>query len=189
MRQWPTLAAILLLVLSLAVPAQSAEKAGVVMLDSQRVGDQQLLINGIALREKLVFDVYVAGLYLMEKSSNPAAILKNDAPRMMVMHFVRDVEAKKINDAWYEGLEANVENITLELKTKFDQLAAMMTDIRKGQTMEFIYAPATGTIIMVADQHKGTIPGKDFADAILATWIGPKPGPGTSFKEALLSQQ
>ena len=32
---------------------------------------------------------------------------------------------------------------------------------------------------------KGTVPGKPTSDAILATWIGPKPGPGDDFKKAV----
>lgn len=178
----------LALVLTFALPALSAEKAGVVMLDTQMVNDTQLWINGIALREKFVFDVYVAALYLEEKSSDANTILTKDAPRMMVMHFVRDVGADKINDAWYEGLEANIAPVTPDLKAKFDQLAAMMDDIKENQAMSFTYAPASGTTVMVNGKIKGTIPGKDFADAILATWIGPKPGPGKKFKAAILGQ-
>lgn len=180
--------AALILIMTLAFPALSAEKAGVIFLDTQMVGSKQLWINGLALREKFVFDVYVAALYLEDKSSDANAILTKDAPRMMVMHFVRDVEAKKINGAWYEGLEANVENVTPELKAKFDTLAGMMADIKEGQAMGFTYDPSSGTRVMVAGVDKGTIEGKDFADAILATWIGPKPGPGKKFKAALLGQ-
>ncbi|MDC0336077.1 chalcone isomerase family protein [Pseudodesulfovibrio sp.] len=188
MRKITTTIATLALILTIALPAFSAEKAGVVMLDTQMVGAQQLWINGIALREKFVFDVYVAALYLPKKSSDAEAILKKDEPRMMVMHFVRDVDAKAINEAWYEGLEANVKNVTPELKAKFDQLAAMMQDIKDGEAMGFTYDPVSGTDVMVAGKPKGGIPGKDFADAILATWIGPKPGPGKRFKAAILGQ-
>lgn len=178
----------LLLTMLVATPAISAEKAGVVLQDTQSVADKTLHLNGIALREKFFVDVYVAGLYLQEKSSAPEAILAQDHPRMMIMHFLRDVDAESINEAWFEGLEANTENVSPELREKFDQLAAMMTDIKEGQVMGFIYDPVSGTDIMVAGTTKGGIPGKDFADAILATWIGPEPGPGESFKEELLGQ-
>jgi hypothetical protein len=33
---------------------------------------------------------------------------------------------------------------------------------------------------------KGTIAGKDFADALFKAWIGPKPGPGEGFKNDLM---
>jgi hypothetical protein len=35
---------------------------------------------------------------------------------------------------------------------------------------------------------KGTLLGKATADAILSTWIGPKPGPGDDFKKAVLGK-
>jgi len=188
MKKTMTALATMALTLLLTLPTIAAEKAGIIMLDTQMVGSQQLWINGMALREKFVFDVYVAALYLPERSSDAKAILAADTPRMMVMHFVRDVDAKAINEAWYEGLEANVENVTPELTSKFDQLAAMTTDINEGQVMGFTYNPGSGTEIMIAGQPKGGIPGKDFADAILATWIGPKPGPGKRFKAAILGE-
>jgi len=188
MRKTVTTLAALALILILALPAFSAEKAGITLPDTEMVGDETLYLNGIALREKFVFDVYVAGLYLTEKSSDADTILKNDAPRMMVMHFVRDVDAKAISEAWFEGLEDNIKNVTPELKAKFTQLAAMMADIKKGEAMGFTYNPVSGTDVMVAGTPKGGIPGKDFADAILATWIGPKPGPGKQFKKDILGQ-
>ena len=185
-----SLTAILALILTLAViaPSQAAEKAGVTLRDSQFVGTDMVLLNGIALREKFFVDVYVAGLYLKEKSTDPATILAKDNPRLMTMHFVHDVEAKKINDAWMEGLKDNVNPITPELMAKFDQLAFMMDDIKDGEAMSFSYQPDKGTTVMVKGLNKGTIPGKDFADAILATWIGPNPGPGKNFKKALLDE-
>ena len=186
MKSLPAAVAALLLTLLMHTPAMSAGLAGVILLDSQMVGGQQVFLNGIALREKFVFDVYVAGLYLTEQSSNADAILQSDTPRMMIMHFLRDVKAKDINKAWFDGLEANVENVTPGLRAKFDQLAEMMTDIKEGEVMGFTYDPVAGTDVMVAGQPKGGIPGKDFADALLATWIGPNPGPGKSFKKAIL---
>jgi hypothetical protein len=105
------------------------------------------------------------------------------------MHFVRDVDAKAIRKAWLDGLEANVKDITPDLREKFGQLADMMTDVKEGQEMGFTYDPGTGTDVMVAGLSQGGIPGKDFADAILATWIGPKPGPGKTFKKQILDEK
>jgi len=188
MHRLSTIMATIALTMLLALPAQSAEKAGIIFLDTQTVGNQQLWINGLALREKFVFDVYVAALYLKEKSQDAEAILAKDEPRMMIMHFLRAVGAEKMNGAWYEGLDANVPTSSSELKEKFEQLAKMMEDIKEGQAMGFTYDPGKGTQVMVNGNIKGVIPGKDFADAILATWIGPNPGPGKRFKAELLGQ-
>jgi hypothetical protein len=52
--------------------------------------------------------------------------------------------------------------------------------------MTLTYVPGTGTTIDIAGVSKGTIAGKEFADALLRCWIGPKPGPGEGFKKNLL---
>ncbi|WFS64136.1 chalcone isomerase family protein [Pseudodesulfovibrio thermohalotolerans] len=182
-------AAVLVAVLLCLSPSFAAELAGVTLPDTENANARELVLNGIALREKFFVDVYVAGLYLPEKSNAPEAILNNDESRVMVMRFLRDVDAQAINEAWIEGLEANVENAAPELRKKFDELAGMMTDMKEGQEMRFIYTNAVGTDVMVAGQVTGTIPGKDFADAILSTWIGPKPGPGASFKRQILGEK
>jgi len=186
MRHAKFLVLILFAALCLAPAAPAAQKAGVNLPDTVEVGDATLRLNGVALREKVIFDVYVAGLYLVGTSDDPKAILAKDAPRMMLMHFVRNVDAKSINKAWMEGLEANVIPVTPELRAKFVQLEEMMRNVKEGDEMGFTYTPATGTDVMVAGKPMGGIPGKDFADAILSTWIGPRPGPGAKFKAALL---
>lgn len=180
--------AALLLAVFLAAPAPAAKKAGVTLRDTAFVGAQPVVLNGIALRERFFVDVYVAGLYLTERTTDPAAILADEAPRLMTMHFVHDVAARKINAAWLKGLKDNAAPASPELTAKFGMLTAMMDDIEDGETMSFAYEPGTGTTVTVKGVNKGVIPGKDFADAVLATWIGPNPGPGKDFKEALLGR-
>jgi hypothetical protein len=61
-----------------------------------------------------------------------------------------------------------------------------MEPIKKGNELVLTYVPGEGTEVQVNGKVKGTLPGKATADAILATWIGPKPDPGEDFKKALL---
>ena len=42
--------------------------------------------------------------------------------------------------------------------------------------------------VMVRDGNRTLGGGKAVADAILNTWIGPKPGPGNDFKKGVLAQ-
>ncbi len=55
-----------------------------------------LVLNGLGLRTKFVVKVYVAGLYLEQKSSDANAILKADAPKRLVMQFMRDFEQEAV---------------------------------------------------------------------------------------------
>lgn len=171
-----------------AVTAGAVTVAGVNIPDTTDVNGQKLVLNGAGLRKKFVVKVYTGSLYLPAKSNNAAAILAADQPRRMVMHFVYDVDKEKIAEAWTEGLDANTPNASAEVKNNFKTLASWMEDVKEGQEIVLTYVPGTGTTIVVNGKAKGTLAGKATADAILATWIGPKPGPGGDFKKAVLGQ-
>lgn len=159
---------------------------GVTMPESIEVGGQQLTLNGMATRKKFVVKVYVAALYVSTRSSDAEQIVGQDAPRRMIMHFLRGVDKKKICDAWQDGLVKNTPNATAELKQQFVELCGMMADVKDDEELVFTYVPEQGTEVSVAGTAAGTLPGRDFADAILRCWIGPKPGPGDGFKKDLL---
>lgn len=175
-----------ILTLILATPVAAGELAGVTLPDSAQVDGRELTLNGMALRKKLFIKVYVAGLYLPQKMSDASAVLSGDTARHLKMEFVRGVGKDKMCDAWYEGLEANTENPSTELTQKFDQLCDWMIDVEEGGTFAFTYVPGEGTTVEVDGETQGSIEGKDFADALFASWIGPNPGPGDDFREALM---
>lgn len=177
----------LALTLSLSAAAAGAGTlAGVTLPDTAEVEGQSLVLDGMALREKYFFDVYVAGLYLPQKESDGAKVLATDAPRRTVMQFVRSVGKDKVCEGWDEGLAANTPGASAELKDQFKTLCSWMEDVKNGEAYTFTYVPGKGTQIDFKGTTKGTIEGKAFADALFACWIGPKPGPGEAFKHKLL---
>jgi hypothetical protein len=155
------------------------------MPDSVEVGDQSLVLNGMGLRKKTIIKVYVAGLYLTEKTNDTEAILAADSARRTAMEFRFGVSADKMCDAWKEGLEKNTANPSDELKAKFDTLCEFQADMDKGEMMVYTYVPGEGTVVEIKGEVEGTIEGKDFADALFSVWIGPEP-PGEAFKKGLL---
>ncbi len=161
---------------------------GVTLPDSVTIDGQDLVLNGMALRKKFVFKVYVAGLYVPQKETEGKKILTADQPRRTVMHFLRSVGTKKLNNAWYEGLEANTPGHSQALKKQFDTMCSWMEDVKEGDQIIFTYINGKGTEVSVKGKVKGTLEGKAFADAIFACWIGAKPGPGKGFKEDLLGK-
>lgn len=179
------LACLLVLAVS-AAPAVAGELAGVEMPDTVTVAEDELVLNGMALRSKFFVKVYVAGLYLPSKTSSADAVLAADEPRHLRMEFVRKVGKDDICEAWYEGLEANTPDASSDVKKQFDDLCSWMADVGSGDSYEFTYVPGTGTTVRVKGEDRGTIPGKAFADALYASWIGPSPGPGEGFKDDLM---
>ena len=171
-----------------AAGAEATTIAGVTLPDNVTVNNQKLVLNGAALRKKFVIKVYVGALYLAAKQNNAAAIIAADAPRRQVMHFVFDVDKGKMAEAWEDGLKDNTPNASPEVKTAFKTLSSWMEDMKEGQTIVLTYVPGIGTTVEVAGKNKGVLGGKAVADAILNTWLGPKPGPGADFKKGVLGQ-
>ena len=178
-----------IMIISLTVPSYSlfaGTLKGVSMEDAIEVDGQKLVLNGMALRKKFVFKVYVAGLYLPQKETDAKKVLEADGMRRVIMHFLRSVGAKKLNGAWYEGLEDNTPKASPELKKQFDTMCSWMEDVKDKERIVYTYIPGKGTTVEVKGKVKGVIPGKAFGDAIFACWIGPDPGPGEGFKEDLM---
>jgi hypothetical protein len=174
------------LALLLAAPAAAGTLAGVSMPDTMEVGGHNLVLNGMALRSKAVFKVYVGGLYLPAEQNDWKQVLAADTPRHMRMHWLRSVDEDSICGAWREGLEANTPNAPAEVAKNFESLCGMMQAARTGDVFTFTYLPGSGTEVAINGQAKGTLGAKAFADALFACWIGAKPGPGEDFREALL---
>ena len=169
-----------------AASAGAANVAGVTFEDKITVNNQTLTLNGGGLRKKFVVKVYAGALYLPAKQSNAATVIATDAPRRMVMHFLYGVTKDQMAEAWSEGLAANTPNASPEVKTAFKTLESWMEDVPKGNRIVLTYVPGIGTTVEVNGKNKGVLGGKAVSDAILNTWIGPKPGPGEDFKKGVL---
>lgn len=182
--------AILLLALVTAVPAAGAGKlAGVTLPDSITVANKQLVLNGMGLREAtaLKVDVYVAGLYVANPSSNPAALLAPDQPKVLVLRFVRDVDREDIQKAWSDGFQHNATVPIAKVKPHLDQLNAWMPAFEDGDTLVFTYLPGQGVAVDINKQRKGVIEDPDFARSLYSIWLGPKPAT-TALKRGLLGK-
>ena len=67
-------------------------------------------LNGLGLRKKAVFKVYVGGLYLESPPKDAGAILTADQAKAIRMHFLRDLTKAQLVEAFQEGFEANVKD-------------------------------------------------------------------------------
>jgi hypothetical protein len=161
--------------------------AGVTLADTAEVGHTTLILNGLGLRTKYAFKVYVAGLYLPQKSSDAAAILKPDVPKRIVMHFVRDVSKSQLSDGFSESFANNTPDAAKKLKAEIDRLFAVLESVKDGQEIVFTYIPATGTTVALGDKEKLTIADPTFAEIMFSVWLGPKP-PNAGLKKGILGQ-
>src|SRR5262245_4597181 len=91
----------------LAVSLPAGEASGVKMPDTVTVEGKTLKLNGIGLRKKLMFKVYVAGLYVETPTKAPEAIISSDQIKRMDLHILRSLKASQVTEAIEEGFEKN----------------------------------------------------------------------------------
>lgn len=180
---------VLCFLLCCSVPANAKEIAGVMVQETLQTEDgMQLHLNGAGIRSKFFFDIYIAELHLEHPSSVASEVIDNDGRKRVSMHFLYDkVEKEKLTAGWDEGFAGNTPaEEVVKLQERINQFNAMFVDAKKGESIVLDYIPAQGTVVTIAKEEKGVIPGKDFNDALLRIWLGEKPV-NKGLKEQLLS--
>lgn len=182
------IAVVALAVSLLAFPAAAGQLAGVTLPDSVDVAGKTLVLNGMGLREKFTFDVYVGGLYVEKKSGNGEEIAASDTMKRMDMTFVRSVGKDKIVEGWTEGFHKNTPAKDVEaLQGKIGEFNGAMADMSKGDVISITYVPGKGTTVKVKGKETGPIAGADFAKAVFSIWLGANP-PTTALRDGLLGK-
>src|SRR5438270_145690 len=97
------------LALTMAHGAQAVEVNGIKFDDTAKVAGKELVLNGAGLRTKVIFKVYAAGLYLTEKKTTVADVLRQEGPRRMTLVMMRDVSSDDFGDAFMKGINENTD--------------------------------------------------------------------------------
>ena len=144
------------LLLAAIGPARGATLAGVQLPDTVTVDDAPLVLNGMGLRQATALRVkaYVGGLYLEQRSSDPATVIDSRQRKRVTMKFLRD-----------KAMEPSITRFT-----------SLIDDVKKGDTLSFTARPGAGVEVTLRDAVRGTVPGDEFSRALFTVWFGPKPG-------------
>jgi len=165
----------------------AASLAVVTLPDTQQVRGKKLVLNGLGVRTKYMVKVYVAGLYLEQKSSDANAIINADAPKQIVMQFVHGASKSQMTDAFNESFHDNSPGAVKAMKPDIDRLLSALDPVKVGDQMVFTYIPGTGTTYTLNGKEKLTITGPAFGPVIFSVWLGPKP-PNADLKKGMLGQ-
>jgi len=163
-----------------ATAAFGADLEGVRLDDRVVVSGEPLHLNGIGLRSQLVFRVYVAGLYLPEKTRNASDALAESKAKRMSLVMLRDISGERFAASIREGIAENVtEAEAAAIRPQVDALMAIIGRIgeaKKGMVIELDYAPSPGMTVHVDGvQQGGPIEGETLFRSLLRIWIGEHP--------------
>lgn len=184
----------LLLIALLLLPATpvAARELGGIPVDERVTspdGTGSLVLNGAGFRSKFFMKIYLAALYLPERTGDAETAIRQPGPKRVLMHFVyRKVDADKIREGWTEGFRANLTPGEFQvLEPSLAAFNALFPDLHKGDRVWIDYIPGKGTEVRINDQLRGKIPGADFYRALLRVWLGRKPA-DEDLRQALLGQ-
>jgi hypothetical protein len=173
-----------------ATGARAAELDGVQIPDTVQAGGKVLHLNGFGLRTYSVlrFHIYIAALYLEHPSANPEAILSSSQTKLLTVNFLHDVSADRERKAWQMGFAKNCLPPScrldpVEVATFLDHVP----DARAGDRFSLLF-DTHGASVNMDGQPLGVVSHREFAEVMLATFLGPNPGSHRLKRELLEGQ-
>ena len=166
------------ILVALTLSASALELKGVKVNETAQVGGSTLVLNGAGVRTKMVFKVYVAGLYLTQKTNDASAVISDTGNKRVSMHMLRELSAEKLLHALDEGFEANnsaAEMTAIDAQMKaFRQMMSSAKAVKEGDVILLDYTSA-GTSVNLNGKALGNVEGAAFNQALLRVWLGNKP--------------
>lgn len=184
---------LLILLLSLSsfysYSLHAREVAGIDIAENISFSEQstKLKLNGVGIRTKFIFDIYIGSLYLGEKSNKPEEIYTMHGEKRISMHFLYDeIEKAKLVTGWNTGFENNLSSNDLtKFKQQIDQFNNLFVMAKKNDVINLNFTPTTGTHVVINGNILGLVEGDDFFIALLKIWLGAKPA-DSDLKQAML---
>jgi|WetSurMetagenome_2_1015567.scaffolds.fasta_scaffold04289_7 hypothetical protein len=168
--------------LAAAVPLAHAQMkiAGETFDARLRVGDTDLVLNGVGVRAVVWFKGYAAGLYLTAKAATATQVLATPGAKRLQLRMLIDVPAKEFVKAVDVGIARNTpeaEHAALaERQAAFDAQIQAIGTVDKGAVVDLDYLPGRGLQMSLNGRPSGpAIPGADFYAAVLLIFLGDKP--------------
>ncbi len=153
---------------------QTKTISGVKFPLTEKIGKNELVLNGGGLREKYWMDLYVAALYLDTKSTDASKIIFGNEEMAIHLKIISSsVTRERFIESVNEGFANASCKASADEKKKF--IAFFSEEFKNGDIIHFDYTPEKGTKVTKNGVVKGTIPGYDFKKALFSIWLGSKP--------------
>ena len=175
------------------LPARAVKVAGVEVAPSATVAGQALTLNGAGLRTKLIFKVYVAGLYLGQQASTPEAVYQDTGPKRLQVFMLRDINADQLGRLFTQGMQDNASKTAFSKSIpgmlRMSQIFSDRKKLLAGDTFSVDWVPGQGTFIRVnGEPVSEPIVEPEFFRSLMSIWLGKHPAED-SLKAALLGQK
>jgi hypothetical protein len=167
---------IMLAVFMLSSLCYAMEISGVNIPESFRAGEEELILNGAGVRSKLFIKLYVGGLYLQQKSNDPATIIEGNEPMAIKLHIISSmITGEKMENATREGFSNATNGNTLPIKDQIESFISVFKEIKEDDIYDLVYLPGKGTEVYKNAEYHSMIEGLSFKKALFGIWFCDKP--------------
>jgi len=174
------------IILFVCCAARAAVLDGIQLPETLEVDGTTLRLNGYGLRtySLLGIHIYIAALYLQHPSTDPEQILQSPDTKLLIVKFERNVSADASRNSWREGLQNNCQAPCQLDPDDLANFLAAIPAIHAGDNYSLLFT-RDGATVTVSGQQVGVISHPNFATAMLATFLGPRPASPTLKQELL----
>lgn len=150
---------------------------GVSLEDSIAIQGTALKLNGAGIRNKLFIDVYVAGLYLPERTQVAQRIIDgNEVQSIRLVVTSSQITRDRLIDAITEGIKMSAGKEFPRYEPRLQELWATLTfEIGEGDIFDFTYVPGEGTHVIRNGQPLRVMPEYEFKRVLFGIWLGKDP--------------
>ncbi len=175
------------LVFILTLPAYGAVVEGVKLKDTITCGGVELPLVAAGLRGATIFNirVYVLAMYAPTVVTSLTDPNIEKRPMCFEVHYLRDVEKKKVDEAWEFQFKESSEYSYPKLKDDIKALQKFFGEIKADKGIHLFELLENSTKVYETGVYKGEIPGKEFGKNFISVFYGKNP-PTKELREALM---
>lgn len=138
-----------------------------------------LKVTGLTVRKKFVFKVYGMAHYIQDpvvgnKDDAFKGVLTDGKAKQITMNFARDVEAKKIGEAYRDGFKDHTTpEVLKKLEPLVDQFIGYFSkDVKENEEFVLRWLPGGTVIAILQGDEKPPLVDVTFAQSLWSIWFG-----------------
>jgi Chalcone isomerase-like len=180
-KQMISMTLLLLIIIPVTALAITEPKTETTYEDEMTINGIDMVVTGVALREKtfMKVDVYTIVSYVKKGASlgenKAATLLSLEEPKMLQMDLTRGFSNEKLKKAFSEVIEENYEDMSLFESDMETFLGYFTADAEEGDKLIFGYCPAEGLTTTLNGTELGVITNVEFMKALWTVWFGEEP--------------
>jgi hypothetical protein len=182
--------AVLILTL-LSSGAHAAKFEGIKLRDKMQCAGVELPLQAAGLRDATIFNIRVYVLAMYSPSLLPDGLKDQNIDKRPIcfeVHYMRDVEKAKVDEAWKFQFKESSEYPYPDLNKHITLLQQFFGKIEANKGVHLFELTENSTKVYENGEYKGEIPGKEFGKNFLSVFFGNNP-PTKKLKKALLRGQ